>query len=113
MPSKYEPCGLNQLYSLKYGTVPIVRKTGGLADTIEDYNPQTGEGTGFFFANYESSELLDVVKRALEVYQDKNAWTKLMKNGMEKDFSWETSAKKYEELYNKALQKVKGEVVRG
>jgi starch synthase len=112
MPSKYEPCGLNQLYSLKYGTVPIVRKTGGLADTIEDYIPQSGEGTGFFFTNYESSELLDVVKRALEVYQDKNAWTKLMKNGMRKDFSWETSAKKYDELYNKALQKVKGEVVR-
>jgi starch synthase len=112
MPSRYEPCGLNQLYSLKYGTVPIVRKTGGLADTIEGYDPETGEGTGFVFVNYESAELLDSVKRALEIYQDKNAWIKLMKNGMRKDFSWETSAKKYVELYNKALQKVKSEAVR-
>jgi len=105
MPSKYEPCGLNQLYSLKYGTVPIVRETGGLADTIQDYNPDTGEGTGFVFKNYDSDELLEVIKRALRVYPDKEIWTKLVKNGMQKDFSWQASAKKYEELYQKALQK--------
>jgi len=105
MPSRYEPCGLNQLYSLKYGTVPIVRETGGLADTIQDYNPDTGEGTGFVFKNYDSDELLEVVKRALQVYQSKEVWTKLMKNGMQKDFSWQASARKYEELYQKALQK--------
>jgi starch synthase len=105
MPSRYEPCGLNQLYSLKYGTVPIVRETGGLADTIQDYNPQTKEGTGFVFKNYDSDELLEVVKRALQVYEDKEVWTKLMKDGMQKDFSWQASAKKYENLYQKALQK--------
>ena len=105
MPSRYEPCGLNQLYSLKYGTVPIVRETGGLADTIQDYNPNSGKGTGVVFKNYDSDELLETVKRALRVYQDKEVWTKLMKNGMQKDFSWETSSRKYEELYRVALQK--------
>jgi len=107
MPSRYEPCGLNQLYSLKYGTVPIVRKTGGLADTIEDYDPQTGKGTGFVFTGYDASELLETVKLALEVYEDKKTWIRLMKNGMEKDFSWESSASKYVELYRKAQEKMR------
>lgn len=106
MPSRYEPCGLNQLYSLKYGTVPIVRKTGGLADTIENYDPQTGGGTGFVFKNYDASEFLDTIKLALKVYKDKNAWVRLMENGMKKDFSWEVSAKKYVEIYRKAIRKV-------
>jgi starch synthase len=110
MPSRYEPCGLNQLYSLRYGTVPIVRKTGGLADTIQNYNPQTGEGTGFVFVDYDASELLNTVRLALQVYKDKKAWTKLMQNGMARDFSWEASAKKYLELYSKAIAKT--EVVR-
>jgi len=105
MPSRYEPCGLNQLYSLRYGTVPIVRKTGGLADTIENYDPKTSEGTGFVFKNYEASELLNTIKRALRVYEDKNAWVKLIKNGMKKDFSWEASAKKYVDIYQRAIQK--------
>jgi len=105
MPSRYEPCGLNQLYSIKYGTVPIVRKTGGLADTIENYDPQTGQGTGFVFKNYDAMELLNTIKLSLRVYQDKTAWSLLMKNGMNKDFSWEASAKKYVEIYQKALQK--------
>lgn len=105
MPSKYEPCGLNQLYSLKYGTVPIVRETGGLADTIEDFNPKTFEGTGFVFKNYDPDELLDAIKRALEVYKNKKIWKKLMLSGMSKDFSWEQSARKYVELYKTALQK--------
>jgi starch synthase len=105
MPSRYEPCGLNQLYSLRYGTVPIVRKTGGLADTIDNYDPRTGEGTGFVFKDYEASELLNTVKLALEVYKDKKAWTKLMQNGMARDFSWEASAKKYVDLYRKATEK--------
>jgi starch synthase len=107
MPSRYEPCGLNQLYSLKYGTVPVVRKTGGLADTIEDYDPKTGAGTGFVFKDYDPAELLDTIKLALRVYEDKEAWAKLMKNGMEKDFSWESSARKYVELYRKAQEKAK------
>ena len=105
MPSKYEPCGLNQLYSLKYGTVPIVRKTGGLADTIEDYNPVTGQGTGFVFKNYSAQELWETIKRALKTYENKEIWVRLMKNGMSKDFSWEASAQKYVEIYLKALQK--------
>ncbi len=106
MPSRYEPCGLNQLYSLRYGTVPIVRKTGGLADTIENYDPQTGEGTGFVFKNYDAAELLDTIRLALRVYKDKTTWAKLMKNGMQKDFSWETSAEKYVEIYQRAIQKM-------
>jgi starch synthase len=110
MPSRYEPCGLNQLYSLRYGTVPIVRRTGGLADTIDNYDPRTGEGTGFVFKDYEASELLNTVKLALEVYKDKKAWTKLMQSGMSRDFSWQASAKKYVELYRKAIEKT--EVVR-
>ena len=105
MPSRYEPCGLNQLYSLKYGTVPIVRKTGGLADTIEDYDPETGQGTGFVFQDYNALKLLDTIKRALKVYTDQKAWVGLMKNGMKKDFSWKASAQKYVEIYLKALQK--------
>ena len=105
MPSKYEPCGLNQLYSLKYGTVPIVRKTGGLADTIENYDPATGQGTGFTFINYDAQEFLETIQQAIKVYQNKEAWIALMKNGMKKDFSWETSAKKYVEIYRRALKK--------
>ena len=105
MPSKYEPCGLNQLISLKYGTVPIVRKTGGLADTIENYNPETGQGTGFVFKNYDAVELLKMVKLALRTYEDKSAWSSLIRNGMKKDFSWGASAKKYVEVYQQALQK--------
>jgi starch synthase len=111
MPSRYEPCGLNQLYSLKYGTVPVVRKTGGLADTIENYDPKTGRGTGFVFKNYDASELLDAIKLALELYEDKPSWIGLMKNGMEKDFSWNASAKRYVELYRKAIQKVKADSI--
>jgi starch synthase len=76
-----------------------------LADTIQDYNPDTGEGTGFVFKHYDADELLGVVKRAIRVYQNKDAWIKLAKNGMQKDFSWQASAKKYEELYQKALRK--------
>ena len=105
MPSKYEPCGLNQLYSLKYGTVPIVRKTGGLADTIENYDPVSGQGTGFVFKNYDVQELLETIKRALKVYENQDAWIGLMRDGMKKDFSWEASAEKYVEIYLKALQK--------
>jgi starch synthase len=105
MPSRYEPCGLNQLYSLKYGTVPIVRKTGGLADTIDDYDPKTGQGTGFVFQDYDAHKLLDAIKRALKAYVNQKAWVRLMKNGMEKDFSWKASAQRYVEIYLKALQK--------
>ena len=105
MPSRYEPCGLNQLYSLRYGTVPIVRETGGLADTIQDYNSETSEGNGFVFKNYDTEELLEAIKGALEIYRDKRAWSKLMLKGMSQDYSWEAQARKYVELYEKALEK--------
>lgn len=105
MPSRYEPCGLNQLYSLRYGTVPIVRATGGLDDTIDDYTPSTGEGTGFKFKNYNSRDMLHAVQRAVQAYSDHAAWRKLMRSGMAKDFSWETSARKYIQLYRNLVKK--------
>ncbi len=99
MPSRYEPCGLNQMYSLKYGTIPVVRATGGLDDTIKEFNPQTGEGNGFKFAEYSSKALVEKVERALVVYRKKDIWLKLMKNAMAEDFSWKKSALRYEEIY--------------
>jgi starch synthase len=105
MPSRYEPCGLNQIYSLRYGTSPIVRATGGLDDTIEDYHPTTGIGTGFKFTHYRSEDLLKAVERAVHVFADTGAWRKLMRNGMMKDFSWETSARKYVQLYRSLAKK--------
>jgi starch synthase len=97
MPSRYEPCGLNQMYSLRYGTVPVVRATGGLDDTIEDVH--AASGTGFKFREYDSSQMLKAIQRAVTAYKDQALWRKLMKNGMVKDFSWEASAKKYMQLY--------------
>jgi starch synthase len=105
MPSRYEPCGLNQLYSLRYGTIPIVRATGGLDDTIEDYNASAGTGTGFKFKNYDSREMSRAVQRAVQAYADQAVWRKLMKTGMNKDFSWEASAKKYIQLYRSLVKK--------
>jgi starch synthase len=99
MASRYEPCGLNQLYSLKYGTVPIVRATGGLDDTVEDFDPSKGTGTGFKFVEYNGEALLAAVKRAVKMYADQSTWRKIIRNGMSKDFSWESSARKYVQLY--------------
>ncbi|RKX19473.1 MAG: glycogen synthase GlgA [Candidatus Zixiibacteriota bacterium] len=106
MPSRYEPCGLNQMYSLKYGTVPIVRKTGGLADTIIDFDENALTGTGFVFKEYSSAQLFKTIKRACQVYEKKRIWNKLVRQGMSIDFSWESSARKYLELYRKALNKL-------
>jgi starch synthase len=103
MPSRYEPCGLNQLYSLRYGTPPIVRATGGLADTIDDVDEQPGTGTGFVFKKYDPEEMLTAIKRAVAMYSKKRAWRKIMKEGMKKDFSWAASARKYVDLYQRAL----------
>jgi len=105
MPSKYEPCGLNQMYSLKYGTVPVVRETGGLADTVIKYDEKSGEGNGFMFSKYDSKDFLTEIKRALKIYKDKKAWFKIMRAGMKQDFSWTSSAKKYVELYKTILTK--------
>jgi len=101
MPSRYEPCGLGQLISFRFGTVPLVRETGGLADTVEDFDPRKGEGTGFVFKEHSTKAFLEALDRALEVYRDQRLWLKLMKNGMKCDFSWRSSAKQYVELYDR------------
>jgi starch synthase len=103
MPSRYEPCGLNQMYSLVYGTVPLVRETGGLADTVIKYDEKSGDGNGFMFKKYEVKPMIREMKRALKIFDDKKAWTKIMKNGMKSDFSWNSSAKKYIDLYKTIL----------
>lgn len=106
MPSRFEPCGLNQIYSLKYGTVPIVRATGGLDDTIIDYAADTvAAGTGFKFTEYTQEALLEAVKRAMAVYEDAPSWQALMRAGMAQDFSWGSSASEYLRLYEKACSK--------
>jgi len=105
MPSRYEPCGLNQMYSLKYGTIPIVRATGGLDDTIQDFDERSIKGNGFKFENYSAAALVETVHRALKVYQDETLWLQLVKNAMSADFSWEQSAEKYTQLYSLALNR--------
>ena len=104
MPSRYEPCGLNQMYSLKYGTVPIVRATGGLDDTIEPWDARTGKGTGFKFTEYIGESLLLTIRQALQAYSDQTSWQVLMRNGMNKDFSWNASAREYGKIYDRVRQ---------
>ena len=99
VPSHFEPCGLTQLYALKYGTIPVVRATGGLDDTVAQYDARTGEGTGFKFALYKSAALVDAVQQAILLYKQPKKWQKLMRNAMACDFSWQASAKEYEKLY--------------
>lgn len=102
MPSRYEPCGLNQMYSLRYGTVPIVRATGGLADTVQDYDPGSGTGVGFVFEDYTSKAMLVAIERAVKEYAGGSRWMDLVRRGMALDFSWSVSAEKYASLYEKA-----------
>jgi starch synthase len=104
MPSRYEPCGLNQIYSLRYGTPPIVRATGGLDDTVEQWDAKSGKGTGFKFWEYSGDALLTAIRNALAVFRDKQAWQTLMRNGMSKDFSWSVAAKEYVRVYERAKQ---------
>ena len=99
MPSKYEPCGLNQMYSLRYGTVPVVRRTGGLADTVTEYDPATKEGTGFVFTAYDAVQFKAAIDRALQLWPNRKDWDRLIRNGMSRDFSWTESAKKYLKAY--------------
>lgn len=109
MPSRYEPCGLNQIYSLKYGTVPIVRKTGGLADTVHDWDELNyyglDTGTGFSFNDATGTALIETVVRALNCFRHKDVWKKIQRNGMQKDYSWNHSAEQYMELYKLAKEK--------
>jgi starch synthase len=102
MPSRYEPCGLNQIYSLKYGTVPIVRATGGLDDTVEEWDAKKGTGTGFKFAGFDPKNLLAEIDRAIAAFRDKKGWTRLMSNGMARDHSWAGPAKEYSKVYEEA-----------
>ena len=104
MPSLFEPCGLSQLMSLRYGTVPIVRETGGLKDTVEPYNEFEKTGTGFSFANYNAHEMMSTVRYAEQIYYDKKRdWNKIVERGMKQDFSWNHSAREYEALYDSML----------
>jgi starch synthase len=107
MPSQYEPCGLNQMYSLRYGTVPIVRATGGLYDSITPFNPTKGEGVGFRFTNYKPESLWDATKKALDLFSQTETWRQIMKNGMAMDFSWQSSAQQYLKLYEKTVAEKK------
>jgi starch synthase len=104
MPSRYEPSGLSQLYSLKYGTVPIVRATGGLDDTIDPWEQRTKKGTGFKFQEYSGEALLRVIHQAMQLYRDQESWQRLMRNGMSKDFSWRVSAREYLRVYDRVRQ---------
>jgi starch synthase len=99
MPSRFEPCGLNQMYSLRYGTLPLVRATGGLYDTVRNFDPRTGEGTGFTFDEYSPQALLNTLRWALSVYADRAAWERMQHAGMTQDFSWDASARQYVKVY--------------
>ncbi|MBQ6820111.1 MAG: glycogen synthase GlgA [Clostridium sp.] len=103
MPSLFEPCGLGQLIALRYGTVPIVRETGGLKDTVKPYDEYTEEGNGFGFKNYSHEELFKITKYALEIYKDKKRWRKIVRNAMKSDNSWEKSAQEYMNLYKELI----------
>ncbi len=103
MPSRLEPCGLGQLIAMRYGSVPIVRSTGGLADTVLDYDPSSGEGSGFVFQRYASMDLFAAVIRAIENYKQRDAWRRLMEYDMRLDFSWTVSAQKYVDVYHRAM----------
>ncbi len=104
MPSQYEPCGLNQMYSLVYGTVPIVRETGGLIDTVQRFSEKDEDGNGFVFKQYDSDAMLKEIDRAMKLFTtNKKAWMKIVKNGMKTDFSWYASAKKYIDVYKTVL----------
>ena len=106
MPSLFEPCGLSQMMSMRYGTIPIVRETGGLKDTVEPYNEFENKGTGFSFATYNAHDMMHVIQYAYRVFtEQKKQWEAIMKRAMEQDFSWKASARKYEELYDKLIEK--------
>jgi starch synthase len=103
MPSRFEPCGLNQMYSLRYGTVPVVRATGGLDDTVRNWNGKARTGNGFKFREASGTAMLKAVCRALDTYNQPEDWRLLQSNGMAKDFSWEASARQYVKVYERAI----------
>lgn len=101
MPSKFEPCGISQMIAMRYGTIPIVRETGGLKDTVEAFNPETKKGVGFTFYDYNANEMIRAIERAIDIYKNGELWGMLVQNAMAKDFSWDNSAKSYIELYER------------
>jgi starch synthase len=103
MPSRYEPCGLTQMYAMRYGTVPVVRATGGLVDTVDEFDPETGEGTGFLFGSYDANEFRAAIDRARKRWSDRESWEAIVRNGMARDFSWDASARKYLQIYEDTL----------
>jgi starch synthase len=105
MPSRYEPCGLNQIYSMKYGTVPVVRATGGLDDTVEEWNPQQGSGTGFKFQGMSAGALLATIDRALDAFGNPASWKRLMLNGMARNYSWQQPAREYTNIYEEVARR--------
>ena len=105
MPSRYEPCGLGPMFSLRFGTIPIVRETGGLVDMIQKFDANTGKGNGFIFSGYKPEDLLEAMRRAVDIYRDEKLWTKLVRNGMACDFSWAQSARQYAAVYERAERK--------
>jgi starch synthase len=104
MPSRFEPCGLNQMYSLRYGTVPLVRRVGGLADTVRD-EQDGAQGNGFVFDDYTPAALLGTLRRALGIYKNKRRWLRLQRAGMALDHSWDRSAREYVKIYERAITK--------
>jgi starch synthase len=108
MPSRYEPCGTEQLYGLKYGAIPVVRATGGLEDTVEDYDLETGEGTGFKFKEYTPQAMLTTMRQAVQVFQMEYEWKRLVRSAMKREFSWNRAAEEYTRLYELAVAKRKG-----
>ncbi len=108
MPSRYEPCGLGQMISLRYGTIPVVRSTGGLADTVTDFKPETREGNGFAFVDYSPAALMGAMSRTVITYGAAPLWSQLVQNAMASDFSWDRSAREYEMLYQRAIERRRG-----
>jgi starch synthase len=104
MPSLYEPCGLNQMYSMRYGTVPVVRATGGLDDTVQEFDPGSGDGTGFKFRPYAAAAMLEKIRKGLYFYRQPDAWQRIQRNGMTADNSWSAAAGKYIQLYEHMQQ---------
>lgn len=104
MPSLYEPCGLNQMYSLKYGTVPVVRRTGGLADSVQHWDPATRQGTGVVFNDYDPQGVRWALQAALDLFKDRDAWLQMMRNGMAQDFSWDKQSQEYVRLYERLVE---------
>jgi starch synthase len=108
VPSRYEPCGLNQLYSFRYGSVPVVRATGGLRETVKPFNAKTLKGNGFVFRGYSSEDLVEAVDRALRCYKKPTLWKRAIQNGLKEDFSWEKAARRYVKLYERSIEIKRG-----